>query len=316
MLLKSSAMSTPWSTVNTKSYPEGITPLPVMASSDADIAKLLTDQQILDNIAIAALNSFQDSPNVYAKCLKVIPTLAMVIQEALLAKGDEPLNVNALEEMLFPKNKNGNGDRTGVNTYYRHGELATNMDSTRIQRPPGIEYWESNNVQRHDSLLRIHADWETAFDGHISDNRDDGDNPSTVYKIACPECTADGRTVSYIEGNFTTTTFSAVIIASKDGVVIKDTMTGKTTATADVLALKTSSPPVATAFEKDGSYYVIKKDEGNTDDSVTKATRRLTLLDLSKSNLPFTEELERVCREEFAKRKMIAMHALEEPARR
>ena len=276
--------------VDDEGYPEGIT-RPVIAADQA--ISELTDQQILDDIAIA-LNrvdnnpSVDGDPNVFRKRLEIIPTMDM-IQDAIA--NNKPLTVNDVTIMLFPNGTNGNGD--GDSPQYRHGELSTDADSGRTAPPPGIEYWEEVNVQRHDSLLRIQADWETAFYGHISDTPKGGDDPSTIYEIYCPETTAHGGTITYFDGVATTTDPDTVIIASKDGVTIRDRETGA------VIANGLENTPIGTAFHKEGDYQL--KDVA---DDFTTQRRRVVQLDFAKlPSLPFTQELAHICKE-YSKRKV------------
>eukprot|EP00545_Synedropsis_sp_CCMP1620_P006709 CAMPEP_0119007368 /NCGR_PEP_ID=MMETSP1176-20130426/2962_1 /TAXON_ID=265551 /ORGANISM="Synedropsis recta cf, Strain CCMP1620" /LENGTH=735 /DNA_ID=CAMNT_0006959497 /DNA_START=76 /DNA_END=2283 /DNA_ORIENTATION=- len=260
---------------DSEGYPDGVSP-PVMAS-DQDIVAM-TDQQILDDIAIA-LNRFLDNPNVYHQRLEMIPTMQM-IQDAIANK--EPLHINSVEEYYYPKNDDGNGPRS-AEAKFRSGELTTDQDSGRSQPPPGVEYWETSSARRHESLLRIQADWETSFYGHIQDNRA-GEDPSTIYEIFCPELIENGA-ISYLDGTATTTTTSAIIIAGPDGISIRDAETGEVTGTG------LASVPVGTAFNKDGDYQL--KDP--FDDQGTARARRVVQLETG-NDLPFTEELERVCK--------------------
>ena len=242
---------------------------------DGTIATL-SPQQILDDFAIA-MERFARSPNKFMTRLEIIPTAAD-IQRALANK--VTLTANQVIKWNYPKYGTG-----GIG--YRHGELCTDADSRRNGVFPTVEYYNTADVRRHESMLRMQSEWATAFYGHIQNNRA-LDDPSTVYEIKCPSgVLPDGSVVHFATTGdvVTRTTANTVIVASQYGITIRDATTGKTIATG------IKNVPRGTVYrQSDG--YKIKTMDAETHDIV----RRIIEIDPEQETLAFRSEVRKMCK--------------------
>lgn len=287
-------------------YPDSVTRTTIPSD---EVIDALTPQHILDDMDIA-IGSFARNPNLFRNRLEVVPTKAQV-QLALNTR--DKLEANQVLAWHYPDS--GLGGKG-----FRHGELATDadfIDSEAPQPRKGLVYWNGLSDKRHDSLLRIQHEWETAFYNHLSTDRDASD-PSTIFEIQCPDA-VDGSTVTYGGGAVVTKSPSTIIVSDYNGVTIKDASSGVTIATG------IENAPVGTVYRDQGTngYKITQVRDASSPEVSTPEERRVETsqqpgeeprkviqigsqtLDL---DLPFKAEVQKVCNK-YAKRLQRAVAA-------
>ena len=234
----------------------------------------MTPQQILDDFAIA-MERYNKQPNKFMNRLEIIPTAAD-IQRALTEK--KPLTANQVIAWNYPKFGTGG-------TGYRHGELATDVDSRRNGQFPTVEYYTNADNRRHESMLRMQHQWAEAFYGHIQNNRA-LDDPLTIYEVKCPEgLQPDGSLIHFATTGdvVTRTTANTVIVASQYGITISDAITGKTVATG------IQNVPYGTVYREKNGYKI------KNDNAPHILVRRIVEIDPQQETLAFRSEVQKMC---------------------
>ena len=240
---------------------------------DATIASL-SPQQILDDFAIA-MERFHRDPNKFVTRLEIIPSAAD-IQYALANR--IVLTANQVIKWHYPQFGTGGSG-------YRHGELCTDADSRRHGIFPTVEYYNTANTRRHESMLRMKSEWETAFHGHIMNNRN-LDDPSTIFEIKCPTgIQPDGSIVHFASTGdvVTRTTANTIIVASQYGITIRDATTGVTVATG------IQNVPYGTVYRERNGYKI------KNDNAPHILVRRTVEIDPEQETLAFRGEVRKMC---------------------
>jgi hypothetical protein len=225
----------------------------------------MTAQDILDEFAMT-LEQYEQNPNKHMGQSEIIPTFDD-IQKALWDR--EPLTLNQIHfSYQYPKHGLGGGD-------YRHGELATDVDSNRRVSIPNAEYYIQASESRKESMRRIREKREgmsTSFHERLVQRWNHANRlqmmmpkKEVVFEISCPSnypSIQDDKI--YSTGNpgersHSVMPSNSILVVSQYGITIRDVTTGI------VVARGIETIPNGTVYrEADGNYRIHDGDTSNT----------------------------------------------------
>jgi hypothetical protein len=234
----------------------------------------MTAQDILDDFTIM-LEQYDVYPNKLIGRSEIIPTFDD-IQNALHQR--EALTSSTSSHFMYSYPKHGLGGPD-----YRHGELATDVDTNRQGILPNADYYIQASTSRQESIRRIRDIQErmsTSFHERLvqrwkqkSPRFPSREYNDDVFEISCPSNP------------------NHVLVVSQYGVTIRDTITGI------VVAKGIESIPNGTVTrEADGNYRILLQQDGDPSNSRIHGVVSLNSLDTQGfEDLDKDHEVQKFC---------------------